>query len=116
MRRKNLAYSADGTPRYIRVYDNGGETVDRYFCQFTRRNGEGFPHLMMSADPFHPQGVGQHGDAGDRPLPYDRPRSSHLGRRVTWDKLPEAVQQCIMQDYIEYWGEFVAPKGEEVFV
>lgn len=106
MKRKNLAYHPDGTPRYVRLYDNGGETLDRYTCVFTRRYGEGFPFLMMSGRPFSPLGVGQHGEGGEAPI--DRPRYSHIGKKVGWDELPKDVQRCIMQDYVEYWGE--APK------
>lgn len=115
---KHRAYEPDGTPKYIRVYDNGGETADRYFCQFTHRPGEHFPHLMMSENPFHPQGVGMHGDAyGNGGMPYDRPTYSHLGKRVRdfWS-LPDAVRRCIMQDYVEYWGEFVKAEGPEVWI
>lgn len=99
------AYTKDGVPKYIRLYDNGGKTADRYFCQFTHRKGECFPHLMMSEHPFSPQGVGIHGDAaGNNCQPYDRPSYSHLGKKTRWEFLPPDVQRCIMQDYVEYWG------------
>jgi hypothetical protein len=55
----------NGIPRYVRCYDNGGETFDRFTVVFSGRyrhlTGGEFWHVGMSEHPFHPQGFGQHG-------------------------------------------------------
>jgi len=73
----------------IRCYDAGPRLADRYtviFEDFDEREPWRYA-LGMSADPFHPQGVGQHTTA----MP-----GSHLGRRVPFAELPEPVQRCVM--------------------
>lgn len=101
-----------GIPRYIRVYDNGGLTHDRYTAVFTgryrmpkgsivQRTGGDYLYLGMSANPFHPQGFGQHGTSRK---PIDRPGYKHLGRKVSWDQLPSDVQKCILCSYNDLWG------------
>ena len=101
-RKENLM--PNGIPRYIRCYDNGGETADCYTCVFTgkyRHNTSGeFLYIGMSSDPFHPQGIGMHGSSGKQ---IDKPTYSHLGKRVKFDVLPEKVQECIKQSYVELW-------------
>ncbi len=55
-----------GIPRYIRCYDNGGESADRYTVCFTGKAAtmkapgcvNEYPYRAMSNNPFHPQGVG----------------------------------------------------------
>ena len=83
----------------IRVYDNGGKTVDRYTVLFDddpdpRYDDERKPRphgpreaLVLSGAPTHPQGFSQMTDA--RPGP-------HLGRRVRLTDLPEAVREHII--------------------
>ena len=99
----------------VRIYDNGGETVDRYTvcypaCRLkpieriqpdteTCTNWETarfvYPYLGMSAMPFHPQGVGQHGEHW---RPIDRPSHKHLGKRIAFDQLPTDCQKAVLQD------------------
>lgn len=94
------------TPRYIRCYDNGGETIDRYTVVYTgnyRRKTSGqYFCVGMSAWPFHPQGFGQYGESR---TPIDRPRSRHLGRHIEFEELPVDCQKLVQQDYVELWGE-----------
>ena len=55
----------DGVPRYVRCYDNGG-SGDRYTVVYTgnyRGRGGMCRYVGMSALPFHPQGVGMHGES-----------------------------------------------------
>jgi hypothetical protein len=55
----------NGYPRWVRIYDNGGETADRYTCVFTGnynnllpREQRGWHHYVtMSEYPEEPQGV-----------------------------------------------------------
>ena len=56
--------------KFVRCYDNGGSTCDRYTAvyigRYRQRDGHGqlswFQHCCMSECPFHPQGVGMHGE------------------------------------------------------
>lgn len=94
----------DGKPRYVRVYDNGGETIDRYTVVFTGRyrhkTGGEFWHLGMNAAPFHPQGFGQHGSHDTQ---IDRPSYGHLGKKIRFDELPTDCQRCVRQTYDDLW-------------
>jgi hypothetical protein len=117
-----------GIPRWVRVYDNGGESADRYTVVFTGRYDKGprpgreFSYLAMSGAPFHPQGVGLHGSTENRPAdvtlegpsgyrwPPALGRKCHLGTRVSFTSLPADCQQLALQDYIALWDiEDVAP-------
>lgn len=93
----------NGIPRYVRCYDNGGRSCDRYTVVFTGnyRGRKGCDYVAMNASPFHPQGFGQHG-WHDRVI--DRPRSSRLGRRLPFIALPSDCQKLVMQDYCSMWN------------
>jgi hypothetical protein len=91
-------------PRWIRIYDNGGKTFDRYTVVFTgryrhRTDGEHW-YLGMSEHPFHPQGFGQHGWSETQ---IDYPRYSHIGKRISWEQLPPDCQRCVRQTYDDLW-------------
>lgn len=91
-----------GVPRYVRAYDNGGASVDRYTVLFTgraadRRWKDGayyYQALAMNAAPFHPQGFGQHCECPD---------GAHLGKRISFAALPEDCRKLVLQDYREIW-------------
>lgn len=93
-----------GMPRYVHCYDNGGESFDRYTIVFTGRyrhkTGGEFWYLGASEHPFHPQGLGQ---LGTSPKQIDDPIYSHLGKKVTFQSLPEDVQMFILQEYKYLW-------------
>jgi hypothetical protein len=75
----------------LRIYDNGGQTFDRYtvvFMNEPERRHSTFAALGMSAHPFHPQGFGQHCIA----MP-----GHHLGRRINFADLPADCQKCVRQ-------------------
>lgn len=122
-----------GVPRWVRCYDNGGETADRYTVVFTGRAAgkAGWPYLAMSAAPFHPQGFGQHGDAGVGACwpvdcngkqdgrtfvwPPALGRKNHLGTRIRFQDLPEDCKRCVWSDYSELWtipNQYLQPKGK----
>lgn len=80
----------------LAIYDNGGETADRYTVYYRKPQGwpEGFrgryfPCVGMSAHPFHPQGVGMH----DEGMPGE-----HNGRRIQFRALPPDCQRLVIQD------------------
>lgn len=95
----------EGKPRYIRCYDNGGESFDRYTVVYTGRWAGKSPwqcfFVGMSANPFHPQGYGQHGEAEGM---IDRPSYGHLGKRIKFDDLPADCQRLVLTDYIYLWN------------
>jgi hypothetical protein len=96
-------YLPNGEPRYVRCYDNGGETADRYTVVFTGRRAKAnyYPYLGMSAYPFHPQGIGQHGEGK---YFVDWPTYGHLGKKIKFSELPEDCQKLVRSDYKAIWG------------
>lgn len=95
----------NGVPRYIRCYDNGGTSFDRYTVVFTGRythkTNRAFWYLGMSENPFHPQGFGQHGESEFKPI--DTPSYKHLGKKIEFKDLPKDCQKLVMQDYLYLW-------------
>lgn len=87
-------------PITVRCYDNGGETADRYTVVFhgnqVRKRFGAFAYLGMSAEPFHPQGIGQYGESRDNFVDY--PRYSHLGKRIPFASLPPDCQTAVIND------------------
>lgn len=102
----------------VRIYDNSRASVDRYTVCYpayrlkpiARIIGDDAPdksnsvweasgwvctYLVMSSAPFHPQGVCQHGEHWKA---IDRPSHKHLGKRITFDQLPEDCQTSVLQD------------------
>lgn len=76
----------------IRIYDNGGETIDRYtvvYMDEPERSHGNFAARAMSEDPFHPLGFGQWCSATPGP---------HLGRRIKFEDLPTDCQKLVLQD------------------
>ncbi|OAM91768.1 hypothetical protein OH491_24905 [Termitidicoccus mucosus] len=102
-----------GIPKYIRCYDNGGKTFDRYTVIYTGRypkTGGEFFYRGMSKHPFHPQGFGQ---SGSLPSPGDTNRwgyapqigrKNHLGTRIPFSDLPPDCQMAVRMDYLSLWS------------
>lgn len=112
-----------GVPRYIRCYDNGGASADRYTVCFTGRAATcrapgyatEYSYRAMSADPFHPQGVGLWGSSPNQPADTRREkrgwhfppaigRKCFLGRRIAFADLPPDCQKLVLRDYREIWN------------
>lgn len=91
MNKRKESLMPNGIPRYIRCYDNGGETLDRYTVVFTGRythkTGRAFWYLGMNAAPY--QGIGQHGETMYKPV--DRPTYGHLGKKIKFETLPRRL-------------------------
>ena len=107
------ALMPNNSPRYVRCYDLGNDSsADRYTVCFTgnyRSHGNHFQYLAMSGEPFHPQGVGQHGSNEDR-IDVNKSgfapamgRKCHLGKRIPFSELPVDCQRLVMQDYRAIW-------------
>lgn len=83
----------------IRIYDNGGRTIDRYTAVFINRvhkrlyNGFGKPLIIeyealgFSANPYH--GIGMHITAM---------RGRHLGKVIKLEDLPTQAQQFVKEN------------------
>ena len=102
----------NGIPRWIRCYDNGGESVDQYTIVFTgnysgREHGCNF--RVMSTNPYCPAGVGlwcahtEIIDALNGKWPPAIGRKNHLGTRIKFQDLPPDCQKLVLQDYKELW-------------
>jgi len=98
----------DGIPKWIRCYDSGpNKGMDRYTVAFTKKaitepgQRKYFMYLAMSAQPFHPQGIGLHGESKEQPI--DRPTYGHLGKRIEFFDLPQDCQKLVIQDYKRLW-------------
>jgi hypothetical protein len=101
--RKNRIYPNE-TPKYVRCYDNGGETADRYTVVFTGRythktSGEHW-HLGMSSNPFSPLGIGSHGSSRTQ---IDKPGYAHLGKKIRFEDLTDECRKCVEQTYLYLW-------------
>jgi len=103
----------NGEPRWVRIYDNGGETADRYTVVFSGRypkTGREFVYLGMSGAPYHPQGVCLHGFSKFQAVDVDKHgfapalgRKCHLGRRIDWTELPEDCRKAALETYRDLW-------------
>ena len=100
------------SPRYVRCYDNGGESLDRYTVVFTgnytHKTGGEFQHLGMNSQPFH--GIGMHGSSKDQ---IDKPTYSHLGKKIKFQDLPSECQKCVNQSYLYLW-DFTDDRGNTI--
>lgn len=100
--KRQTVLMTNGIPRWIRCYDNGGATFDRYTIVFTKKRVNGvFVYVGASEHPFDPQGFGQHGESDS---PIDRPTYSHLGKRIAFTDLPPDVQRLVVSDYKFIWS------------
>lgn len=104
----------EGIPRYVRIYDNGGETFDRFTVVYSgryRARGDDFFYRGMSLrpGPTHPQGYGMSGespkllDAQGSTWPPAIGRSCHLGKRIPFSDLPREHQLVVIRDYVALW-------------
>lgn len=107
MSQKSLARCArllpGGIPHYVRCYDNGGATVDRYTVVYTGHypGRDGLCHYVgMSSEPYSPQGFCQHGESRHV---IDRPTYRHLGKRIGFADLPADCRRVVVVDYLSLW-------------
>jgi len=72
----------------LKIFDNGGKTVDRYTLITPEGDVFGF-----SENPHHPQGFGQYdGDYGNTLSSY-----RHLGKPIKPEDLPEEAQRYVIE-------------------
>jgi hypothetical protein len=123
MKNRFQSLMPNGIPKYIRAYDAGPDgSADRYTVVYTgkyrtlgTKRGEArtlgnFQYVGMSALPFHPQGVGMHGehlqqiDVNKSGFAPAIGRKCHLGKRIPFVELPTDCKTLVMRDYRELWG------------
>jgi hypothetical protein len=114
MNTRYQTFMPNDEPKYVRCYDNGGESADRYTVVFTGRyrkmTGDEFLYRGMSANPFHPQGVGQFGssprqiDVNNWGFAPSVGRKNHLGKRIPFAELPEDCRKLVISDYKDIWS------------
>jgi len=92
----------NGTPKWIRVFDNGGKTFDRYTVVYTHSQSFGLKGYTvgvgMSENPFHPQGFGQHFEYKSQDY-----NGKSGGKKITFQELPADCQKLVLSDYQEFW-------------
>jgi len=97
-----------GIPRYVRIYDKGEDQIDRYTVVYTGRYRNTIPcqvqspflYTGMSVNPYHPQGVGHHGESDSL---IDRPTYAHLGKPIAFADLPIRCRDLVRWDYCTIW-------------
>lgn len=93
----------------VRLFDNGGETFDRYTAIFRDANDDYVGYRGMSADPFHPQGFGIWDDG-------DVSGTMARDEEIPVTSAPEAVQRCIASDLRDVEiADAIAPHVEAIY-
>jgi hypothetical protein len=90
----------NGKRKTCRIFDLGEKgSIDRFTIayrgwrlQSERGGGMVYPYVGCSSFPFHPQGIGQHGESREFMT------GKHLGKRIRFEALPTQVQQLVVQD------------------
>lgn len=86
-------------------FDNGGATVDRYtliYSDTQERQGRFFWYVGSSPNPCAPLGFWEHGEIrAVNTIIRGRVSFRHLGKRVPFDSLPQAVQDTYRRSYNE---------------
>lgn len=83
----------NGKRMVCRIYDAGEKYGDRYTIAFKgyRAGRMVYPYLASGSSPFHPQGFGLHCESESFVT------GRHLGKRVSFDSLPNDVKKFILQ-------------------
>jgi hypothetical protein len=100
-------FGLDGQPKKVRVYSNLGtknETGDCYTIVFTgpyrkRTNGQVWV-VCCGTNPFHPCGIGY---TEEYETHIDRPKYSHLGKKIRFADLSEDAKEYVLQKYKYLW-------------
>jgi hypothetical protein len=101
--RKDKNLEAEYRPKYMKVYDNGGATLDRYTIIFTRKkvNAREYLALKLSDEPddqFH----------NKHTILLDKASSSYVslpGKEIQFDDLPVICQEIAQEYYADLWRD-----------
>ena len=89
-------------PRYIKVFDNGGATLDRYTVIFTKRkvNQSEYLALKLSDEPdgqFHNKHTILLNSTSQKSVPL-------IGRKIAFTDLPAQCQSIVRKYYRDLWS------------
>ena len=70
----------------LKIYDNEGETFDRYTVVFDEKHNGLYECLGLSEHPSHPQGFSQWSNCMI---------GNHLGKEISFDELTTELQEHI---------------------
>ena len=102
MSKRNL-FLEDGTPRYVRVYDNSGTenaTLDCITVVFTKKRVDGqFMDVGASKSGY---GIYCRGFSD---FLIDKPSYKHLGKKIKFQDLTSELQKLILSDYESVWNK-----------
>jgi len=93
MKFKDILTEASQPKEVTSIWDNGGETADRYSIVMNwKETPTMYAILGLSDNPESPQGFSQftHGQAG-----------KHLGKKLKWNQLPPKIQKHIVSRLAE---------------
>jgi len=82
------------------IYDSGPEHGDRYTVidRVPQEPGGYYEYLGMSAYPFHPQGIGQHGElSASQYRQHQLSKFRGLGKPIALEALPEQARKAAEQ-------------------
>lgn len=80
-------------PSRIRIYDDGGKTVDRYTLVVPSVDEPRMLDMYGFNDaPYHPQGFGQYAGSYGRMGSY-----AHIGKLISYHDLPEQAQRFVRE-------------------
>lgn len=79
---------------HIVIYDNEGETFDRYTVYIRTDEIEDYDMYTMSANAFSPDGFNQYAGVSSTALKDDY-SPAKLGKRISFDSVPFDVALCI---------------------
>ena len=82
----------------VNCYDNGCKSFDRFTVVLKEKIDGAFIFIGMSPNPTHPLGFGQSDQSSSR---IDFPSSSHLGKRIEFEKLPVECQNFVQRALLE---------------
>ena len=87
------------SPKNLRIYDNGGRSLDRYTAVFTGnyRGRNGWCSFLSFSKPSECWIFNQHMRI------IDKPSYSHLGKKIGFFDLPEDCRKGLLEDYCGVW-------------
>jgi len=97
-RHKKPIYNPDHTPARLAIYDNGGQTVDRYTVIFTHKKVHGYWFGVCSSEGMYVSQWLQD------PYRIDQPSYKHLGKKITFAQMPDCkLKNVILAEYKDIW-------------
>jgi len=104
LRSRQLYNTQTKAPRYIRCYDNP-YCADRYTIVFTKKK-ESFGykdkrrHRFLNLGCSSTLSISSLGETMDL---IDKPSYKHLGKRISFNELPDLVRTAVEMQYIDLW-------------